>query len=80
MENKFKEGNIVTFSDQYFREGRMLFGKELRHQSQKKLEILRVYTKHAGTQDSTGAIVPIIYDVKIDNENESFCEQFLKFY
>lgn len=74
---KYKVGDCVTLSDEYFREGFARFGKELKHQSQKKITVLRVHTKQAGEQDSTGAIIPIIYDVKVGSEVESFCENFL---
>ena len=78
IEAKYKLGDTVTFSDEYFRQGFAVFGKELRHHSQKKMNVLKVYTEQAGEKDSLDNIIPVIYEVKIGSKTVSFCEQFLK--
>ena len=80
IEAKYKVGDMVTFSDEYFRQGFAMFGKELRHQNQKKMEVLKVHNRQAGEKDCLDNIIPVIYDVKIGSETESFCEEFLKKY
>jgi len=80
MKAKFEIGDTVTLSDLYFHEGFGYFGKNLRHQSQKKMQVVKVCIPKLGEQDGLGELVPIIYNVKVGMELESFCEKFLKTY
>ena len=80
IEAKYKVGDMVTFSDEYFRQGFAMFGKELRHQSQKKMEVLVIHNRQAGKKDNLNNIIPVIYEVKIGSEIESISEEFLKKY
>jgi len=77
MKAKYKVGDTVTVSDEYFREGFERFGKELHFQKQTPMEVLKVWIPEDGLQDSFGEIVPITYNVKTNKGVYSFCEKFL---
>jgi hypothetical protein len=75
MKAKFKVGDFVTVNDEYFRQGKAFFQKELRHKKFRG-KIVRVYENTKDEKDGFGEIWRNFYEF---NGGLQICELFLKF-
>jgi hypothetical protein len=75
MTAKFKTGDLVTLNDEYFRQGKAFFDKQLRL---KKFsgKITKVYENTNDEKDGFGEVWRNFYEFKNDLQ---ICELFLRF-
>ncbi len=74
MKAKFKAGDTVTVNDEYLRQGKAFFSKELRHKNFSG-KIIKVYENTKDEKDGFGDIWRNFYEFK---GGLQICEIFLR--
>jgi len=73
MKAKFKVGDLVAVNDEYRRQGKAYFGKELKHKNFRG-KIVKVHENAKDERDGHGDIWPNFYEFRGDVH---ICEKFL---
>ena len=74
MKAKYKTGDLVTVNDEYFRQGKAFFGKELKHKKFRG-KIVKVFENTGDGKDGFGDVWRNFYEFK---GGLQICEIFLR--